>query len=118
MLKMPNIGGAEVFSMLLDDIPRTRWHELLGVSDRTIRRWRTGDCPVPRAAVQAVFWHTRWGDSVIQSEYGFELRTLRGLAGCSTGATLRRVRGLAAANSGGLAAVPRQSLAAASDAAR
>lgn len=80
MLKMPNIGGPDGLRLLLDDVPRFRHGELLGVSDRTLRRWLSGDSDIPVSAFQALFWHTRWGDSVIQSEYCFELDVMRGLA--------------------------------------
>ena len=71
MLKMPAIGGPDHLRLLLDDVPRSRHAELLGVTDRTLRRWLAPGGRPPAAALQALFWHTRWGDSVIRSEYGF-----------------------------------------------
>lgn len=74
MLRMPTMGGAEALRLLLDDVPAARHAEILGVSQRTIRRWLAPNGKPPRAALQALFWHTRWGDSQIRSDYQF--RTL------------------------------------------
>ena len=78
MLKMPrNVAGPDSLQLLLDDVPRTRWREILGVSQRTINRWLAGHCRVPHTALGALYWHTRWGDSQIESVYGFENYHLR-----------------------------------------
>lgn len=80
MLKMPRMGGPDDLRTLLDDVPAWRHAELLGVSPRTVRRWLAGDTDIPATAFQALFWHTRWGASVIESEYGMAVSYWRLLA--------------------------------------
>ena len=72
MIRMPPMGGPDQFHALLCEVPRFRHSELLGVGGRTLRRWCAPGGRPPVSAFQALFWHTRWGDSVIRSEYGFE----------------------------------------------
>ena len=77
MLKMPTVGGPGTLRLFLDDVPTKRHRELLGVGDRTIDRWLCGISPTPMAALQALYWHTRWGTSEIESQFGYENAFLR-----------------------------------------
>ena len=72
MIRMPDLGGPEQFRLFLAEIPRRQALQLLDVDARTLRRWCAEDGRPPRAALHALFWHTRWGDSLIRSFYGFE----------------------------------------------
>lgn len=98
MLKMPKVGGQETLRLFLADIPRSRWLEILGVNQRTLRRWLAPGGKPPAMALQALFWHTRWGDSQIESEYGFAASAWRGLAESLQPAALLRHTHTPAAN--------------------
>lgn len=98
MLIPPRLGGVQQFAQLLADVPRQYRLQILGVSDRTLRRWLAGSIEIPPMALQALYWFTRWGDAEIQSRYGFEVQQLRGLARCD-GERLARFAVLPAANS-------------------
>lgn len=97
MLIGQRMSGAAQLRMLLDDIPQQKVREILGVSDRTMRRWLAGDTAIPQAIFQALYWHTRWGDSELQSRYGFESSVLRSLLAAHRG-QLARLAVLPAAN--------------------
>ena len=63
-------GQLPPLSLLLDDIP-TRCAPMiaryLGIHPRTLQRYQASD-QAPRAVQLALFWETRWGQSVIDAE--------------------------------------------------
>lgn len=68
--------------LLLDDLPTRDAQRIarhLGVSTRTLARWRSaGDAP--RLAHLALFWETRWGLSVVACDAVNGEAVARGLA--------------------------------------
>jgi hypothetical protein len=69
-------------SVLLDDLIGSKTPEAvskhLGVSAATVRRWfATGEAP--RAASLALFWETRWGQSIVDCEAVNQARMQEGL---------------------------------------
>jgi hypothetical protein len=69
-------------SQILDDLSRPAphvWSRVVGVSERTARRWEAAD-QAPRAVLLALFWVTRWGYSEVISQAMYELDLARGLA--------------------------------------
>ena len=50
----------------------------LGVSASTARRWLAAD-QAPRAAILALFWETRWGQSIVDCEAVNQARMQEGL---------------------------------------
>ena len=57
-------------SLLLDDLPtrcRRRIARHLGISERTLKRYQEQD-QAPRLVMLALFWESRWGQSVIDCE--------------------------------------------------
>jgi hypothetical protein len=79
MLVRPTLSGADDLRRLVEDIGIERSLNLLGVSRRTLRRYFEPTARPSRATFEALFWHTRWGESMIDSEYGFETQILRQL---------------------------------------
>lgn len=74
--------GGPSFDALLDDLPthdNTRIARYLGVSDRTLRRWRASNNP-PRLVYLALFWETRWGVETINCQAVNDARIAYGLA--------------------------------------
>lgn len=71
-----DIYGPELLRMFIDELggPK-KVHKYLDVSERTVWHWlSTGR--VPRAAVLALFWESRWGRSQIFTEQVNEIRLL------------------------------------------
>lgn len=63
MLRAPIQARVPHLSILLDDlahVPPKRLAAHLGVSLRTLQRWRA-DGQAPRAVMLALFWESRWG---------------------------------------------------------
>jgi hypothetical protein len=73
----------------------------LGVSTRTVKRWRSKD-HAPRAVMLALFWQTRWGVSAINCAAENDARMYAGYARCLSEASGLRLPSIhrAAANSG------------------
>lgn len=71
MLHLPTMAGPDALRLLVEDLPRGQALQLLGVTDRTLRRWLASGGRPPAAAFAALYWHTRWGESEILSRYGF-----------------------------------------------
>jgi hypothetical protein len=68
-------------SVLLNDLGRPsprEWARVVGVSARTAYRWQIQDT-APRAVLLALFWATRWGYSLVESQARHELDTADGL---------------------------------------
>lgn len=71
-----DIYGPNVFEIFVDQLggPK-RVHKFLDVSERTVLRWlSTGR--VPRAAVLALYWETKYGRSQIFTDQVNEIRLL------------------------------------------
>lgn len=71
-----DIYGPELLRMFIDELggPK-RVHKYLGVSERTVWHWLSAG-RVPRAAVLALFWESRWGRSQVFTEQVNEIRLL------------------------------------------
>jgi hypothetical protein len=83
MISAPrDMWGSEMFQLLYDQVGRTRALELLGVSPRLLSRWLSGASEVPRCAVLALYWESKWGRSVIASDHHFEVSNLHGMVEC------------------------------------
>lgn len=68
-------------SLLLDDLPTRSTKQLarhLGISERTLRRYQEED-QAPRLVMLALFWESRWGQSLIDCEVFNRDRVQRGL---------------------------------------
>lgn len=81
MFRFPT-GGVPGFDTLLDDLPTRDARRIarhLGVSTRTLARWKADGNP-PRLAYIALFWETRWGVATINCEAINEAATAYGLA--------------------------------------
>lgn len=80
MFRFP--GSGPDFQTLLDDLPTrdpARIARYLGVSARTLRRWKATGNP-PRLVYLALFWETRWGVETINCHAINDARTAYGLA--------------------------------------
>ena len=97
MLTFSRFGGADQLRLFLGDLRPGQALEILGISERTLRRYLSGQVEIPQSVFQALYWHTRWGSSEIESRSGFELVTLRGLVGAQRD-QLARLAVLPAAN--------------------
>ncbi|MFO1246005.1 MAG: hypothetical protein U1E71_12620 [Ramlibacter sp.] len=71
-----NIAGPNLFRLFVDELGREKVCELLEVHETTLRRWLRGTTPVPRMAVLALFWETRYGLSLIDTDQVNEIRLL------------------------------------------
>lgn len=76
-------GQLPPLSLLLDDLPtrcaRTIGRQV-GLSARTVARYAAND-EAPRVVCLALFWETRWGQSVIEAEVFNRDQVQRGLIG-------------------------------------
>ncbi len=71
-------------SMILDDIGRPKAAAVanaLGVNRRTVERWIAND-KMPRSAHLALFWLSRWGQSIVDAEAVNTATMYAGLARC------------------------------------
>lgn len=70
------------FSVILSDLIGPKTPESiakhLGISASTARRWLTRN-EAPRAAMLALFWETRWGQSIVDCEAVNQARMQEGL---------------------------------------
>jgi len=69
---------------MLDDIGASRMGSIakhLGVSIRTVQRWRKDDS-APRSALLAVFWETSYGRATINIQAENDARMFAGYAKC------------------------------------
>ena len=78
--KAPNYLPA--LSIILDDLMGSKTPEALahhlGVSASTARRWLSAD-QAPRAVALALFWETRWGQSIVDCDAVNQARMQEGL---------------------------------------
>lgn len=68
-------------SLLIDDLPTRSIQQLarhLGISERTLKRYQEQD-QAPRLVMLALFWESRWGQSVLDCEIFNRDRVQRGL---------------------------------------
>lgn len=77
MLSAPKtIFGPNVFRLFLDELGGPKHvAKFLDVSERTVWYWLQRDRP-PRAAVLALYWETKYGRSLIESDQITEIRLL------------------------------------------
>lgn len=69
MFRSPSHAGLPGFSTMLADLPATR-HQVarhLGISTVTLNRYLRAN-QAPRQIMLALFWETRWGRSVADTE--------------------------------------------------
>lgn len=69
MFRSPSHAGLPGIDTMLDDLPATRRQiaQHLDIAESTLAAYRrTGNAP--RAVMLALFWETRWGRSVADSE--------------------------------------------------
>ncbi len=77
MISAPrDIFGPNVFQIFVHELGMNRVSKILEVTPATIRRWMRGTTPVPRMAVLALYWETRYGRSLIESDMVNEIRLL------------------------------------------
>lgn len=70
-------------SLLIDELPTRCMRQLarhLGISERTVKRYQEQD-QAPRLVMLALFWETRWGQSVLDAEIFNRDQVQRGLVG-------------------------------------
>lgn len=73
-----NIYGIDCFRMFMDEVGGgvEGVSKYLGVHENTVRSWLREATPVPRAAVLALFWESKWGRSQIFTDQVNEIRLL------------------------------------------
>lgn len=77
MISAPNdIWGVNFFDQFAQELGLAQTAKLLEVTPRTIQRWRDGTTPVPRMAVLALFWETKYGRGLIDTSQVNEIRML------------------------------------------
>lgn len=71
-------------SWMLDDLGRPhprKLARLLGVSERTVRRWMKDD-QAPRAVLYAIYWLTSWGQQAVHAELHNSATMYAGYVAC------------------------------------
>ncbi|KQO24104.1 hypothetical protein [Acidovorax sp. Leaf78] len=73
-----SVYGIDCFRMFMDEIggDAVTVSRYLGVHENTVRRWLREATPVPREAVLALFWESKWGRSHIFTDQVNEIRLL------------------------------------------
>lgn len=61
MLQKPKLRGCGDLKTCVDDIGFTRACQLIDVHESTMRRWLRDSPEPPQAALQALYWLTKWG---------------------------------------------------------
>lgn len=69
--------SSEFFALMVHELTAARTIKLLDVHPTTLRRWLRGSVPIPKAACLALFWESRWGRSVIDSDHLYEVQLMR-----------------------------------------
>lgn len=70
--------------LMLEDLGNPHPRKLakaLGVSERTVRKWRAQEY-APRPAMLAIYWITRWGQNRVHTEAHNEAQLFRGYVNC------------------------------------
>lgn len=70
------IFSSDFFECMVHELTLVRVSKLLGVDERTIRRW-VKNGTAPRMAYLAVFWESRWGRSIIDTDHHNEMQLMR-----------------------------------------
>lgn len=75
-----DVYGINCFRLFMDEIGGgiPAMSRDLHVNENTVRRWLREETPVPRAAVLALFWESKWGRGQIFTEQVNEIRMLFG----------------------------------------
>ena len=77
MISAPHyIWGVNFFEQFAHELGVKQVCKLLEVSPATVRRWLKGSTPVPRMAVLALFWETKYGKGLIDTAQVNEIRML------------------------------------------
>lgn len=83
MIAAPNnVYGPDIFKMFVHELGGPKFVcKLLDVTERTVWRWLAEES-VPKMAVRALYWETRFGRSLIDSDHHNEVVLLRGQIRC------------------------------------
>jgi hypothetical protein len=76
-----NMYGINVFKIFVDEISIQQAAKILDVTERSIFRWIATE-KVPKAAVLALYWESKYGRSLIDVEHDREVSSLRGQISC------------------------------------
>lgn len=71
-----DIHSVGFFEAMLHELTMPKVLSILGVSERTVYYWLSKE-RVPKAAIHALFWESRYGRSVIDSDHEFEINLMR-----------------------------------------
>lgn len=71
-----DIHSVAFFEVMLHELTMPRVLSILGVTERTVYYWLSKE-RVPKAAMHALFWESRYGRSVIDSDHDFEINLMR-----------------------------------------
>lgn len=71
-----DIYSVAFFEVMLHELTMPRVLSVLGVTERTVYYWLSKE-RVPKAAMHALFWESRYGRSVIDSDHDFEINLMR-----------------------------------------
>jgi hypothetical protein len=74
-----DLGGPNDFRLMVEEIGRTFVIRHLAISRQQLAAWLAPNARVPRASVLALYWETRCGRNLIDSDRHNELDLLRGL---------------------------------------
>lgn len=82
MIKAPHdMYGINVFRIFVDELSVKQAAKILDVTTATISRWIATE-KVPKAAVLALYWESKYGRSLIDVEHDREVKDLRGRISC------------------------------------
>lgn len=76
-----NMYGINVFTIFVDELSIKQAAKILDVTTATISRWISTE-KVPKAAVLALYWESRYGRSLIDVEHDREVKALRCQISC------------------------------------
>lgn len=71
-----DIHSIAFFEVMLHELTMPRVLSILDVTERTVYYWLSKE-RVPKAAMHALFWESRYGRSVIDSDHEFEINLMR-----------------------------------------
>lgn len=69
--------GINIFRIFVDELSAKQAAKILDVTTATISRWIATE-KVPKAAVLALYWESKYGRSLIESEHDREIKDLYG----------------------------------------
>jgi hypothetical protein len=77
MISAPrDVWGVNVFTAFVDELGMKRTCLILGVPEAQVRRWLRDVVHVPRMAVLALYWETKYGRSMVEESQVNEIRML------------------------------------------